>query len=271
MTANFKYTMPFNLNHKVEQLLTEEPTVSFEDVLDAEQLQILKNVALEFLEVKESDFPNGNFWFRKGGIENNEYIKNFSDSYLKKFLPRDDTILIGDTAFIINYPPHDVHVDCRDFRMGEESKKGTISYKSMVIPIEVEAEEYPILYTAEQYFYGPTTRLRAGCETIDQYDKENQRQKSCGVQFSYNYKQDGMKYMSETMLTKEWYDANIDAPRFVPYSNFRGISIEKENVWKPGNIIIFDSARVHFGSNIKKKGAKFKIGLSLNYGIKGNI
>jgi hypothetical protein len=261
----------FTLNNKVEQLLTEEPTVSFENALSTNQLHDLKEVALEFLEVSEKEFPQRNFWIRRGGIENNEYIKNFSESYLKKLLPREDTILIGDTAFVINYPPHDIHIDCRDFRMGEDHKKGIIAYKSMVIPIEVTADEYPILYTANQYFYGPTTRFRYGSEQFDLYDKECQRQKTCGIQFSYNYKQDGMKYVAENVLTKEWYDANIDAEKYTPYSNFQGISIEKENVWKPGNIIIFDSARIHFGSNIAKKGAKFKIGISLNYGIKGNI
>jgi hypothetical protein len=155
--------------------------------------------------------------------------------------------------------------------MGEDHKKDIIAYKSMVIPIEVTADEYPILYTANQYFYGPTTRFRYGSEQFDLYDKECQRQKTCGIQFSYNYKQDGMKYVADKVLTKEWYDANIDAEKYTPYSNFQGLSIEKENLWKPGNIIVFDSARIHFGSNIAKKGAKFKIGISLNYGIKGNI
>lgn len=256
----------FSFNKKVESFLTEEPTVSFENILSYDQLEELKKIALEFLRVKDGTF-NGNtdFWIRKGGIEHNEYIQNFSEEYLKKLLPRSDTILIGDTAFIMNYPPHDIHVDCRDFRM-QEDRKGIISYKSVIIPLEVTADEYPILYTANQYFYGPTTRFRAGSE--QQY---NNAEVSGSIQFSYDYQNDGMKYVSEIDLTQEWYDANIDATLQVPYSNFKGISIEKENLWKPGNIIMFDSARIHFGSNIKKKGAKFKIGLSLNYGIKVDL
>ena len=260
---------PFSFNKKVESFLTEEPTVNFENVISSEQLQYLKKIVLDFLEVDESNFTDRNIWFRRGGIENNEHIKNFSEEHLKKFLPRDDAILIGDTAFAITFPPHDIHVDCRDFRM-QEDRRGIIAYKSMVIPIEITVNEYPILYTANQYFYGPTTRCRAGSEDFDIGNPEIQRQKSAGIQFSYNYQEDGMKYVSETNLTKEWYDANIDAAP-VPYKNFKGISIEKENLWKPGNIILFDSARVHFGSNIRKKGAKFKIGLSLNYGIRADI
>lgn len=261
----------FSLNKKVESFLTEEPTVSFENVLSTEQLKELKKVALDFLEVKEgSEFPEGNFWLRRGGIEHNEYIKKFSEEHIQKLLPRSDSILIGDTAFVINFPPHDIHIDCRDFRM-QEDRKGIISYKSIVIPLEVTADEYPILYTANQYFYGPTTRFRSGSEQQDINNAEAQRQKSVGIQFSYNYQEDGMKYVSETNLSKEWYDENIDAHPNIRYSNFNGISIEKENIWKPGNIIMFDSARIHFGSNIKKKGAKFKIGISLNYGLKVDI
>lgn len=260
----------FNFNEKVESFLTEEPTVTFENILSYNQLQELKKIALEFLGVSQGTIVgNADFWIRKGGIEHNENIQKFSEQYLKKLLPRDDAILIGDTAFIINYPPHDIHVDCRDFRM-QDDRKGIIAYKSVVIPLEVTANEYPVLYTANQYFYGPTTRFRAGSEQQDN-NAEVYRQKSVGIKFSYDYQNDGMKYVSKTDLTKEWYDANIDANHHVPYSNFKGISIEKENLWKPGNIIMFDSARVHFGSNIKKKGAKFKIGLSLNYGLKVDI
>jgi hypothetical protein len=260
----------FSFNKKVESFLKEEPTVSFENILSRDQLQELKKIALEFLRVKDGEITGiADFWIRKGGIEHNEHIKKFSEEHLKKLLPRDDAILIGDTAFIVNFPPHDIHVDCRDFRM-QEDRQGIIAYKSMVIPLEVTANEYPILYTADQYFYGPTTRFRSGSEQQDN-NAEVHRQKSAGIQFSYDYQNNGMKYVSEQQLTQEWYDANIDANLHVPYSNFKGISIEKENLWKPGNIIVFDSARVHFGSNIKKKGAKFKIGLSLNYGIRVDI
>jgi hypothetical protein len=262
--------MSFTLNNQVEKFLTEESTVSFENILSYDQLQELKKIALEFLGVNDGEIiGNADFWIRKGGIEHNEYIQKFSEQHLKKLLPRIDTILIGDTAFIMNYPPHDIHIDCRDFRM-QEDRRGIISYKSVVIPLEVTANEYPILYTANQYFYGPTTRFRAGSEQQDN-NSEVHRQKAGGIQFSYDYQNDGMKYISKTNLTQEWYDANIDANLYTPYSNFKGISIEKENLWKPGNIIMFDSARIHFGSNIKKKGAKFKIGLSLNYGLKVDI
>jgi hypothetical protein len=258
-------------NSAIEALLTEEPSVTHEHVFDTSALADLKKVALDFLEIKELNVPDDkSFWCRKGGIHKNKYIQNLSETYLKKFLPRQDVELIGDTAFIINFPPHDIHIDCKDFRTNEKHK-GIIGYKSLVIPIEISCDVYPTFYTANQYFYGPSTRFRAGSEFVDLHSPESNRQKAAGIQFSYNYKQDGMKYISETNLSKEWYDANIDAQLHNPYSNFRGISIEKEHQWKPGNIIVFDSSRIHFAQNILKCGAKFKIGISLNYGIRTNI
>jgi predicted phosphatase len=120
-----------------------------------------------------------------------------------------------------------------------------------------------MLYTADQYYYGPTTRFRAGCEELDK-NEEVERQKQNGVNFSYNYAEDGVKYLSNT-ISKEWYDAHIDEPVYVPYSSFEGISIEKANEWKPGNVIIFDNARIHFAQKIKTVGATYKLGISLNY------
>lgn len=263
--------MPFKLNSQVEKFLVEEPSVSYSNVFNDEQLAELKNVALDFLQVKQENFPlHRNFWLRKGGIHQVEYIKNFSNTFLKKYLPKQDVELIGDTAFVLNYPPHDIHIDCRDFR-ADPAHKGIVAYKSVVIPVEITANEYPTFYTSNQYFYGPTTRFRAGSEEKDATDPEVQRQKDGKILFSYDYTNDGMKYCTDTILPKEWYDEKIDAPDYTPYSNFKGISIEKEHAWKPGDLIVFDSARLHFAQNIKKCGAKFKIGISLNYGIRVDI
>lgn len=263
--------MTFKLNKLVEQELTEVPSVAYENVFDYSQLKELKKVALDFLDCTESNIPQHKlFWLRKGGIHKVDYIKELAESYLKQYLPRDDVFLVGDTAFCINFPPHDIHIDCRDFR-ADSSHKGLISYKSLVIPIEVAGPEIPTFYTANQYFYGPSTRLRAGSEQQDSVDPECIRQKSVGIQFIYDYQQAGVKYLSDTMLSKEWYDTNIDAPAFTPYCNFQGISIEKEHEWKPGNILVFDSARIHFAQNILKRNAKYKIGISLNFGVRTTI
>ena len=256
-------------NSLVEQYLTEEPTVVYENVFNKKQLNELKKVVLDFLNANY-DFSQGGVWARKGGIHKVEYIKNLSKLYLNKFLPRQDAELIGDTAFIIGYPPHDIHIDCLDFRMVPEHR-GIVSYKSMVIPVEINCDEYPILYTADQYYYGPSTRLRQGCELIDKDSTEILRQQAAGVDFIYDYESAGVKYLAKELLTKEWYDRYIDSMDTVPYESFYGISIEKENKWQPGNIIVFDSARIHFAQNISKVGAKYKIGISLNYGISTDI
>lgn len=255
----------FALNGFVEANLTEEPSTSIVDAIDQDTLNGLIEFCAKFVELPEEPRKYKWFWYRKGGIEHEQYIKDFSDKYILPHLPRQDVKLIGDTTFYINTPPHDVHVDARDFR-ADEKKKGLIGYKSVVVPLEIDTTDYPYLYTADQYFYGPSTRMRNGCEALDENDPENKRQKECGVYFSYDYDMDGVKYLSSTTLSQEWYDKYIDE-KFVPYSTFEGMSIEQAHDWKPGNLIIFDSARIHWAENLTKRGATYKFGISLNYGI----
>lgn len=258
----------FELNSYVESFLQEENTVVHENVFSAAMIHELLMFAKSFLSLPE-DFKEDIKkvkWYRKGGIHRQEFMKNFSDVYVKPFLSRNDAMLIGDTAFCISTPPHDIHVDNRDFRSEIKNKKNIIGYKSVVIPLEIDTENYPFLYTANQYFYGPSTRFRNGCESIDNNDAECLRQRKFGVYFSYDYKKDGVKYLSDDIMPKSWYDAHIDT-NHVPYTTFHGFTIEHQSQWKPGNMMVFDSSRIHFAENITKKNATYKIGISLNYGI----
>lgn len=256
----------FALNDYVSSFLTEEPSYVKENYIDDKTLDYLISKAKDFLELPEDANKAPWFWHRRGSLEKESWIQEFSDEYIKPLL-RDDAILIGDTAFYINYPPHDVHVDSRDYR-GDPEKENTIGYKSVVIPLEIDTNDYPYLFTANQYFYGPSTRMRSGCEEIDSKDVEIKRQKECGVYFSYDYEKDGVKYLDDSRLSKEYYDTYIDEPVFVPFSTFDKLSIEASHLWKPKDIIVFDSARIHWAEKLTKRGATFKFGMSLNYGLK---
>ena len=239
--------------------MIEEKSKVYKDYLNYSQLSNLTSFAKSYVNAPNI-LPDGIFWFRRGNIHKQTEIQTFSKKYIEPLL-NERAILIGDTAFLINYPPHDIHIDCPNLF------EGIRGYKSVVIPLEIDTDNFPILYTAEQYFYGPTTRFRNGSEILDD-NLENQRQRENGVNFCYDYVGDGVKYLSDNNLSQEWYVANIDQPEFVPYSNFAGISIEAEHEWKPGNIIIFDNARIHFAQTIEKVGATYKLGISLNYGIR---
>jgi len=238
--------------------MREESTVVYKDYLGMLIRDKLSTIAREYISAP-AELPDGIFWYRKGNIHKLEEIQKFSKHFIEPLLD-EECVLIGDTAFMLNYPPHDIHIDCPNLRDGIKG------YKSVVIPLEIDTDNYPMLYTADQYYYGPTTRFRAGCEKQDK-NAEVERQKANGVHFCYNYEDDGVKYLNDC-ITKEWYDTNIDESEFVPYSSFKGISIEKANEWKPGNVIIFDNARIHFAQKIEKIGASYKLGISLNYGVK---
>jgi hypothetical protein len=255
------------LNDKVENIISSEsPSVSYENVIPKNILQECKEFAQDYLKFPDELPTHRLFWYREGMVHRTEFIKEFSKKYIEPYI-NENEILIGDTAFCINHPPHDVHIDNRDFRADAE-KEGIIGTRSVVVPVEIDTEDFPKLYTANQYFYGPSTRLRNGCENIDALDTEVERQKSCGVYFLYDYEKYGVKYLEkENVLTEEWWHNHISEPFFVPYSTFDRLSIEAEHDWKPGNLIVFDSCRIHWAENLLKKNATFKIGLSLNYGI----
>lgn len=259
----------FELNSYVESFLEEEETFIIENLINDEVHNELTTVAKKYLDLPKK--ISNIFWRNKGRVHEIDYIQQFSKKYIEPNLKQKNVVLIGDTAFCISTPPHDIHVDNRDFRTDPINKKNIIGYKTVVLPLEIDTEDYPVLYTANQYFYGPTTRFRKGNKDIDDVDEECKRQKTSGIYFSYDYRKDGVKYLSPTNLSKEWYDTHIDydnREHSVPYSSFEGFSIEKELLWKPRNVLIFDSSRIHFGENITKKGATYKLGISLNYGIK---
>jgi hypothetical protein len=256
----------FSLNAYVESFLDEEPSCVKENYLHNDILKKLITNAKKFLDLPNDANKGKWFWYRKGGIEKQQWLQEFSNEYIKPLL-RDDALLIGDTAFYINYPPHDVHVDNRDYR-GDPEKDGIIGYKSVVIPLEIDTTDCPYLFTADQYFYGPSTRMRNGCEELDKDNPEHQRQQENGVYFSYDYAADGVKYLASTKISKSYYQEYIDEPYFVPYSTFDKLSIEGAHRWKPGNLIIFDSSRIHWAEKLTKRGATYKFGISLNYGLK---
>jgi len=235
-----------------------DSTVVYTDYLGMLIREKLSKIARTYIDAPDTP-PEGIFWFRKGNIHKLEEIQKFSKHFIEPLLD-EECVLIGDTAFMLNYPPHDIHIDCPNLHDGIKG------YKSVVIPLEIDTDNYPMLYTANQYYYGPTTRFRKGCEVLDD-TPNNRKQQQNGVQFCYDYQAAGVQNLSGT-VTKEWYDAHIDEPDFVPYSTFEGFSIEKENEWRPGNVIIFDNARIHFAEKIEKVGATYKLGISLNYGIK---
>lgn len=255
-----------DLNKKVEALLTEEPSCRYENVVPSNTLTELKSFIFDFLHIKEN-MLNGRFWHVRGAVHKTETVAKLSDNIIKKYLNREDAVLIGDTAFAVNYP-HDIHIDSKDFRSNKEHS-GIISYKNVVVPVFIDTDDYPFVYTANQYFYGSTTRFRAGHEAWDSQSEMIREKKKNGICFSYDYASDGVKYLDyENKLSREWYDENIINDAITPYSTYSGISIERENLWKPGDIIISDSARLHFSQNIFIKNATYKMGLSLNYGVR---
>lgn len=79
------------------------------------------------------------------------------------------------------------------------------------------------------------------------------------------------KYTSNSQFIKinkdtvdiEWYKNNINLPDKLPFEIFTDLSLEKEFNYIPGNVIVFDSRRIHCGHNLNLSGASYKIGMSI--------
>lgn len=238
-----------------------EPSIAYEDVIDKSLLSKCFDFCKEVLQYDED---NLRLWYKASFIHKHDFVKDILDPFIRQYLPIKDAKLIGDTAFMLKFPPHDVHVD-------NETDKypNTKPYKTVVIPVHIEGDTIPKFFTANQYFFSDrTTRFRRGSKQRDLGIPGLVEQMNDGIFFCYDYEKAGVQFLENSpVLSKEWYDDNIDAGDAIKYENFHGLSIEKEHNWKPGNMIMFDSNRLHFSQNLAKINCQYKIGISLNYAL----
>lgn len=240
-----------------------EPSYSVNNALDNNLLNKCLEFCKDTLQYPD-DISTDPKWYKKGSIHKLPFIKDTLDPLIRNYLKNKDAKLIGDTAFLLTFPPHDVHIDNKTDRYNNIK-----AYKTVVIPLYIEGTTIPKFYTANQYFFGDaTTRFRKGSKDKDSLMPNLLQQSKDGIKFVYDYEQAGIIGLEKNqVLTKEWYDANIDAGEVIKYEHFHKLSIEKEHNWQPGNIIIFDSNRLHFSQNLRKINCKYKIGISLNYAL----
>lgn len=124
-------------------------------------------------------------------------------------------------------------------------------HKTVVIPLEITE---PTNFTVfdQCYLDGPV-KLRHGA--------------------NLNKKQDSIVYYNQNLLdnsllenyTGKDFDKDTWDKYFthIAYERFHGLSIECMAEWKPGSIIIFDTARIHCATNFMAQGIKEKIGYSI--------
>jgi len=138
--------------------------------------------------------------------------------------------------------PHIIHND-DTFELPENV------YKAITIPLKLETEkikQYPKLCFFDQfYFHGPAKFFK-GDDHIDTY-----------------YNEQIYDYTNVDGITDKKF---IDRERLFSHLKSRwleGLSLHSTLDWVPGNIMIFDSLRLHCASDFRKLGIRSKTAMSI--------
>ena len=143
--------------------------------------------------------------------------------------------------FYTDYP-HIIHND-DTFELPENV------YKAITIPLKLEAENikgYPKLCFFDQYyFHGPAKFFKDDCHIDTYYNKQ-----------VYNYTDiDGIT--NKKFIDRERLFTHLK-PKWL-----EGLSLHSTLEWIPGNIMIFDSLRLHCASDFRKLGIQSKTAISI--------
>ncbi len=207
--------------------------VSFENILPKEYIEKL---ILEFRDQSDKIHKN------TGPVTHNIDLEN------PVYLPLKDLVtrLVGDVGitaafFFYTTTPHIIHND--------DTYELPKVYKGLTIPLEYQGgTSHPYLCFFHQYYLeGPAKFFNGGINFPEFYNKnisdykEVQGLSSQGIPDVVK-----LKYLSH--LKPEWLE---------------GLTFDRALPWIPGNILVFDSVRLHCASNFKQQGITSKLGISI--------
>lgn len=123
-------------------------------------------------------------------------------------------------------------------------------YRGITIPLELEGSytEYPYLCFFDQmYFHGPSKFFLKDKDIPTYYNQQVYDYSNVDgiVETGFD---DSLYFKYFTHCKKQW---------------LTGLTLNSIIEWKPGNLIIFDSVRLHCASDFRKLGIKSKLGISI--------
>ena len=126
-------------------------------------------------------------------------------------------------------------------------------YKTVVIPLEIEKQANFAVFD-QCYLDGPVKLRHGGKPKHKNHDKP---------QVYYN--QDLLDNSELIGYTGQMFDELLYNKYFthLPIQRFTGLTVEQIVDWKPGDIIVFDTARIHCAANFLANGIKTKLGYSI--------
>ena len=177
------------------------------------------------------------------GVSHEQLKLPFFQSILERLKP-----ILGDVEvftclfFYVEYP-HIIHND--------DSFDLPLCYKGVNIPLEIDKPDdapYPALCFFDQYYLEGPAKFFNGSTSVATY-----------------YNTQVYEYSDVKNKTDVPFDENI---RLTNFSHIKpmwleGLSFNSKFENIPGNVIIFDTVRLHCASNFMDKGVKSKLGLSV--------
>lgn len=222
---------------KQEILSRLEPTHVYENVISDELL----NKLIEAYETGEKNHkPTGPitvdyFPYKEEHTEWWIALDNILNEYIGEHLT-------FATNFFDVTQPHIIHND------DSVAKKPRL-HKTVVVPLKISKPTKFAVFD-QCYLDGPI-KIRHGSkndESKPKYYNENLTDNSL-LEF----------------YTNSDFDKQVWADNFThqPYIRYHGLSIESIVTWKPGDIIVFDTARLHCAADFKTQGIERKLGYSV--------
>lgn len=147
--------------------------------------------------------------------------------------------------FDVTYP-HRIHND-------DSIKKKPRMHKNCVIPLWIEGAEHTHFATFDQCYLDGPVKVVHGAD----------KQKIMASTKYYN------EPLTDTAELEYYTGKDFDQVLWEKYfthqglNRFHGLSVEGMLKWQPGNLLIFDGARIHCAADFRKVGVTRKIGLSV--------
>ena len=155
-------------------------------------------------------------------------------------------IVVGDVEitsgfFFYTETPHVIHND--------DTYELPKVFKGITIPLEYKGgTRYPYLCFFHQYYLkGPAKFFNGGSEYPEEYNKHI---------FDYS-EVENLSDRDFPEVIQKMYLGHLK-PEWL-----KGLSFDRAMPWKPGNVILFDSVRLHCASNFISQGITSKLGISI--------
>lgn len=215
--------------------------ISYENVLSA--------VELDHLIYLFDSEQNKKIYKNTGPITLDLY-HYYNDSMVKNLLDRIKLIIgnydIASAFFFKTNYPHILHND-------DTFELPVNVYKAITIPLKLYSESTSIVnhpklcFFNQFYFHGPSKFFNGDSGISTYYNKQ-----------IYNYSDvDGLV---DYEFDISWYEKYFT---HLKLKWLKGLSFHSSLDWIPGNILIFDSVRLHCSSDFRKLGIKEKLGISI--------